>query len=100
MTDWATRTRNPEYPLREMQSAAPDVDPDATIAAIRRILEENAHLLPADVVAAPARGRKAALLPELAVAEGPDAFHPTAQDRVSATVARRGVLGLIRSWHR
>ena len=55
MTDWATRASTPENPIREMQSPAPAVDDDATIAAIRRILCDQEHLLPPDVTASLAR---------------------------------------------
>ncbi|MFV0512949.1 MAG: hypothetical protein ACK5MY_04850 [Jhaorihella sp.] len=60
MTDWATRTSTYDNPIREMQSPAPAVDDDATIAAIRRILCEQEHLLPADVTASLARRNAAA----------------------------------------
>ncbi|MCB1364359.1 MAG: hypothetical protein KDK02_09565 [Rhodobacteraceae bacterium] len=60
MTDWATRASTPENPIREMQSPAPAVDDDATIAAIRRILCDQEHLLPPDVTASLARRNAAA----------------------------------------
>lgn len=67
MTDWATRTSTAEHPLKEMESAAPPVDDDATIAAIRRILAEQAHLLPADVTESVAARQASVAAPAAAV---------------------------------
>ena len=47
MTDWATRVSTRE--IREMEAPQSDLDVDATVAAIRKLVEENEVLLPADV---------------------------------------------------
>lgn len=71
MTDWATRASTPDQPLHEMQPSGLHVEPDETIAAIRRIIEEQEHLLPADILEAEARRQaEAEAMPAAAVEPG------------------------------
>jgi hypothetical protein len=112
MTDWATRVSTRE--IREMEAPQSDLDVEATIAAIRKLVEDNEELLPADVgpvvdesVAAPAPADVAALTP----APRPDDAELPARQFCSATLLpalipaddlpdepRRGLLTVLRRW--
>lgn len=50
MTDWATRVSTADHPMKEMQASASCIDEEATIPAIRKIIQNQEHLLPQDVV--------------------------------------------------
>jgi hypothetical protein len=69
MTDWATRINTRE--VREMETKQSELDVEATIAAIRQLVEENRELLPADIAAV-----------QTEPAPGPIALRPAATDRM------------------
>lgn len=71
MTDWASRNSPTEQPVLEMKSQPSYVEPDETIAAIRRIIEEQEHLLPRDILEAEALRRESDTQAALASATGP-----------------------------
>lgn len=87
MTDWATRVSTTDHPMKEMQSPTPSVDEDATIQAIRKIIHDQEHMLPRDLVESVRRRN----FPDLAP---PETVDPKAVSR------RPGVLAALRSLRR